>query len=222
MAASSDRRSPRILPAAALLAGLVVFCWVFPPFRIKRLTPPASETSTVTSGVFDAKATAAKIWNEQLIPASGRAADLAAVVQAVRQDPGSARKAFGKPAGVGVDYFFVQGSGNVVARERSVLRVAVDGAPDEIVSLRIGPVFGNTVRDGSGLLDVNAFPGLQEFNTLSAELNAIVEKQVLPPLREKANVGATVRFAGCAEVPESAEAPGESLFMVVPVRAEVQ
>jgi predicted lipoprotein len=88
-----------------------------------------------------------------------------------------------------------------------------------VVALRIGPVFGNTVRDGCGLLDVNAFPGLEEFNALSAELNALVERNVLPALKAGANVGATVRFAGCAEAPESAPDAGEPLLLIVPIQA---
>ena len=59
-------------------------------------------------------------------------------------------------------------------------------AESEIIAVRTGPVFGNTVREGTGLLDVNNFPGLQEFNALSAELNALIEKSVLPALRDHA------------------------------------
>jgi predicted lipoprotein len=69
---------------------------------------------------------------------------------------------------------------------------------------------------------VNSFPGLQEFNALSAELNSLVEKNVLPLLREQAVVGATVHFVGCAEAPESAAAASEPLLMIVPVQAEVR
>ena len=125
-------------------------------------------------------------------------------------------------AGLGTAYFFVRGSARVVARERNTLRLAPEGAAAEIIAIRLGPVFGNTVRDGCGLLDVNAFPGLQEFNALSAELNALVEKSVLPALREKATVGTTVHFVGCAEAPESAAEAGEPLLTLVPVQAEVR
>ena len=109
----------------------------------------------------------------------------------------------------------------MVAREKNILRLAPAGAESEIVVIRLGPVFGNTVRDGCGLLDVNAFPGLQEFNDLSAALNTLVEKNVLPLLREKAVVGATVNFVGCAEAPENAADAGEPLLTIVPVRVEI-
>ena len=68
------------------------------------------------------------------------------------------------------------------------------------VSLETGKIFGNAVRDGTGLLDVNDFPNSQDFNALSSEINRRIEQQVLPALRKKAAVGATVRFVGCAEI----------------------
>ena len=77
-------------------------------------------------------------------------------------------------------------------------------------------------RDGCGLLDVNSYPGLAEFNALSGELNTLVEKSVLPTLREKASVGAAVHFVGCAEAPESAADADEPLLTIIPVRAEVR
>lgn len=45
--------------------------------------------------------------------------------------------------------------------------------------LETGPVFGNVLRDGTGLLDVNDFPNSQDFNALSSEINRRVEEQVL-------------------------------------------
>jgi predicted lipoprotein len=219
MAGSSNRAQPRLLRFAALLVGGGIFFWLVPLFHVRRVSTPSTETPGAAAGSFNPKASAETFWRERLTPAARQAADL---VQALRTNPESAKRTFGKSVGVGADYFFVRGTGKVVARERNVLHIAVEGAPNEVVALRIGPVFGNIVRDGNGLLDVNSFPGLQEFNALSAELNALVEKEILPGLRDKANVGASVYFAGCAEAPESASDAGEPLFTVVPVQAEVR
>ena len=88
------------------------------------------------------------------------------------------------------------------------------------IALRIGPVFGNTVRDGCGLLDLNRSPGLTEFNAVAAELNRLVEQRVQPTLRAAA-VGATVSFTGTAEMPEALPADGPALLFI-PVVAEVK
>src|ERR1051326_2274898 len=95
MAESSDRVLPRPLRYAALIVVGVVFVWVFPLFHVKRLSGPGTETPVAVAGVFDPKTAAEKFWQERLMPAVGRAADLARVVQAVRENPESARKSFG-------------------------------------------------------------------------------------------------------------------------------
>jgi predicted lipoprotein len=171
---------------------------------------------------FDAAAAAWQIWKADLRSAAQRAPDLKTFAAQIRENPDEARKKHARAAGLGTAYYFVRGSGKVVERDRNYLRIALDGTEPLVVALRIGPVFGNAVRDGCGLLEVNSFPGLQEFNALAAELNALVEKNVLPAVREKAQVGAHVQFAGCAEAPESVAGSGEPLLTIVPVECEVR
>ena len=214
---------PAVLVAVAV--ALAVLLYFFPLFHVVSLKSPAAATATAAANApaaFDAAAAAAKFWQADLPAAIPRAVALSTLAPAVRANAESAKTQFAKAAGLGAAYFFLRGSGKVVARDRNYLRIAPDGAATEIVALRLGPIFGNTVRDGSGLLDVNAFPGLQEFNDLSAALNALAEKNVLPLLREKAVVGTTVRFAGCAEAPESVADAGEPLLTIIPVQAEVR
>ena len=133
----------------------------------------------------------------------------------------TAIKTYARTVGLGAAYFFVSGEGRVVARERNAVRLAVGtGADAPVVELQTGPVFGNTVRDGTGLLDVNRVSSLQDFNALAAELNQRVEARVLPALRERAQTGTRVSFTGCAEAVESV--PGQPLLTIVPTRVEVR
>lgn len=102
-------------------------------------------------------------FGKRICPAAiPRAVELKALAPAIRANAETAKTKYAPAAGLGTAYYFARGSGKVVARERNTLRLALDHAASEIVTLRIGPIFGNTVRDGSGLLDVNSFPGLQE------------------------------------------------------------
>ena len=235
MAASEEARraSARLRAEGASRGGLksallfaaaaAVLFSIFPPFHVVSLkTSAAGNQARPVPAVFDPVIVAARIWKTDLPAAATRAVDLKALASLLRSNAETAKTQFAKSAGLGTAYYFVRGSGKIVARERNHLHVAIDGVPNEIVAVRIGPVFGNTVRDGCGLLDVNAFPGLQEFNALSAELNALVEKNVLPGLREKAVVGATLHFAGCGEAPETVAEVGEPLLTLVPVQAEIR
>ncbi|MBI5768813.1 MAG: DUF2291 family protein [Verrucomicrobia bacterium] len=216
--AVSVQKIPTI-PFAAVCVSGIALCF-FPLFRVVPLqTKGAVATAAVTGSgdaapaAFDPAAFTEKFWRERLTPAAARATDSTALVPALRRDPAAAAKQFARVAGVGGSgYYFFRGTGRVTAVERNRVLLDLDGVT---VALGTGPLFGNTVRDGTGLLNVNDFPGLAEFNALSAELNRLVEAQVFPVLRERARVGATLAFAGCAEAPESIESG--PLLVVVPV-----
>jgi predicted lipoprotein len=219
-AGGNARREPfvawPVIVAGVVFAGLLV---AFPPFRIvtKRAgdAPPANTSTGVAA--FDAVAFAEKFWRDQLAPAATRAPGAPILLADLRRDPAAAAKTHAHRVGLGnAAFYFVRGTGRVTAVERSRLLIELDGT---VVALRTGPVFGNVVRDGCGLLDVNQVPGLAEFNALSAELNRLVEARVQPPLKTVA-VGATITFAGCAEAPESLP-PAGPLLTFIPVTAEV-
>ena len=97
---------------------------------------------------------------------------------------------------------------------RSVTR----GTTNTEVSLQTGLLFGNAIRDGTGLLNVSDYPNSQDFNAISEALNRLVETRVQPKLREAAKVGAMIRFVGCAEVGD--ESTDLKPLKVVPVLAE--
>ena len=66
--------------------------------------------------------------------------------------------------------------------------------------IELGFVFGNAVRDATGLITASSYPNAQEFNDISAALNSMVEANVLPQLQQIAKVGDRIQFVGCAEV----------------------
>jgi predicted lipoprotein len=95
-----------------------------------------------------------------------------------------------------------------------------EGATSAEVSLQVGLLFSNAIRDGTGLLNVNDYPNSQDFNAISEALNHLVETRVQPKLRAQAKVGATIRFVGCAEVND--ESADLKPLKVVPVRTEIE
>ena len=204
---------------AAVAVGLALY--FFPLFHVVSLAGPPRIAPAVSTENFDAAVSAEKFWREQLVPAATRAGPASAVIAALRRDPAAARLLAHQAGLGGTAHFFVRGTARVVARERNSLLVTLDAVDGELVALRFGPLFGNAVRDGTGLLDVNAFPGVQEFNALSAALNRLVESRVHPVLRERAIVGARLDFVGIAEAPETAAVAGQPLLVFVPVQVEI-
>lgn len=198
---------------------LTLLLIVFPPFHIvSRRTVTALAARADAPETFAPAVFAARFWKERLQPAASHAPPAAPLLAALRQDAAAAAKTHAHRVGLGsAAYYFVRGTGRVVGVERSRVLLEVDGA---VIALRKGPVFGNVVRDGCGLLDVNQVPGLGEFNALSAELNRLVETRVQPPLQSVA-VGATLRFSGCAEAPETLPPPNSPWLNFIPLQAEV-
>jgi predicted lipoprotein len=217
-ATNSTSRSRRPWPLVVVAILAVALFVVFPPFRVGSKKTVADAAANASAAAFDPLAFVEKFWTEQLQPAADRAPDAAPVLADLRRDPAAALHTHAHRVGIGnAAYYFVRGTGRVTAVERSRLLVEIDGST---VAVRTGPVFGNAIRDGCGLLDVNQVPGLAEFNALSAELNRLVEERVQPALKSGIKVGATLIFAGCAEAPESLSATGPMLTFI-PVRAEV-
>ena len=194
-------------PAWLFPLGAVVICGVvFPPVSFRSR---AEVELTRATAQFSGRDFVQKFWNEHLVPSHARAHEAAVVHAALTRDRAAACAAHGRTLGIGGAYtFYLRGSGRVVSSTGDEVRLAVAGASDQAdIVIPLGLVFGNAVRDGTGLLDSSAFPNAQQFNDVAAELNALVESQVLPELQRIATVGARVAFVGCAELNEDANNP---------------
>jgi predicted lipoprotein len=144
------------------------------------------------------------------------------LLPAIQNDATAAKTKFSRSIGFSESYFyFVSGSGRVVAVSDDEISLAVtDGSTNKEVSLQTGLIFGNALRDGTGLLNASDYPNSQDFNDISAALNHLVETRVLPKLREQAKVGAEISFVGCAEVDD--ESTDLKPLKVIPIQTEVQ
>lgn len=204
------------LVAVVVLAGL---CCCFPLFHVVPLAQAAREKAAAT---FNPITFAEKFWSERLLTSLDQAVRAEELVPAVRTDAAAAKAKFSRSVGVSESYtYFVAGTGRVLVVSDDEIALAVTaGATDAEVSLQVGLLFGNAVRDGTGLLRVSDYPNSQDFNGISEALNHLIETRVQPKLRELAKVGARVKFTGCAEV--SDESADLKPLKVVPIRAEVE
>ena len=201
------------------MVGVVGLGWRFPLFHLVPLAQAAREKAAVT---FSPAGFAEKFWDERLRPSFSRAVPTENLLPAIQTNPAEAKKQFGRSFGVSESYtYFVAGQGRVLTvSDDEILLAVTEGATNAEISLQTGLLFGNAVRDGTGLLSVNDYPDSQDFNAISEALNRLVETRVQPKLREAAKVGATVRFVGCAEVND--ESSDLKPLKLVPVEATVK
>jgi predicted lipoprotein len=183
---------------AAALTAVGLISWQFPMFHVLRR---ADVVAAKQAEAFNAAQVAETLWQEQLMPALADAANAADVFAALDENPDAARRQFGRTIGMSrATFFLVQGSGAVVAIEKSRIGLALDYGTSPDLWLLTGPVFGNAIRDSTGLILSRDYPNSQHFNALSTELNAMVETRVLAPLRSQAGTGAHIHFTACVEV----------------------
>jgi predicted lipoprotein len=189
-------RTVRWLLPLLVLAGL---CWRFP---LVHCVPLKAAQASKAAAAFDAPGFAADFWTRRLLPAARTAVPANVLLPAIQADPAAAKKQFARSVGLGTDYFyFVSGTGRVVAVADDAISLACTaGSTNAEVALQTGLVFGDALRDGTGLLNVNDYPDSQNFNDLSAALDHLVETRVLPALRQQAKIGVSLSFTGCAEI----------------------
>ena len=203
--------------ASLILLGVV--CKFFPIFHIVPLKRAETEKN---AGTFDAAKFVEDFWSEKLPGSFDRAADAKELLTAVNDDPASAQKKYAHTLSLGGGYFYyLRGEGRILTTNKDSVSLAISAnATNAEVVLQTGLIFGNAVRDGTGLLNASDYSNLQDFNNISAGLNKLIEADVLPKLRADVYVGATVKFVGCAEVDD--ETTDLHPLQVVPVQAEVE
>lgn len=197
---------------------IAVVCWPFPLFHVVPLkTAEAKQAATV----FNATRFAESFWTNQLAASFSQTVPANALVTAIQSDPTAAKKKYSRSVGLGDTYFYyLSGTGQVTAVADDAISISLSsGSTNVDVLLQVGLVFGDAVRDGTGLLNASDYPNSQDFNDISAALDHLVETRVLPPLKET-KVGEKISFTGCAEVDD--ESNDLKPLKVIPVQIEKQ
>ena len=210
-------RAVRWFIALVIFAGI---CCRFPLFHVVTIK---SATAEKVAATFNATSFAETFWTNLLLAsASGKTVRTEILLPAIQADPAGAKKKFARSLGLSENYFyFVSGSGRIMAVSDDFVSLAVTGGSTNAeISLQTGLIFGDAVRDGTGLLNASDYPNSQDFNDISAALNHLVEARVLPKLRDQAKVGTNISFVGCAEVDD--ESIDLKPLKVIPIQTEVQ
>lgn len=221
-ASIAHRQRPIALWAMVVL--LLLLCAIFPPVRFRKYRMTANSSAAGTQALQPA-AIAEQFWIDRLLPAAQRSPDAPTVLAAMRSNPAAARTQYARtPAVGGPSYFLMTGHGQIISKNPREIGISLadgpspDASPDLVIST--GPLFGNAVRDGTGLLKPDDFPNSADYNALSSELNMLVKTRVLAPLKKRAQVEAKIHFSGVAQ--ESEDGSASLPLQLVPISAEVQ
>jgi predicted lipoprotein len=194
-------------PIALAVALLIVVgvIWRFPLFHVVRLDAASSVNELEK---FSAVEFAERFWNDRLLVLLAESPQARVVLAALRENPEKAGDRYGRTVGFSrARLLCVRGSGTVVSIDKQGVGVSLNGASGspELV-LQTGMLFGNTVRDASGLLDAGEFSNSQHYNEISTELNRMVETHVIVELKQRSEVGKLIKFYACGQfLPESSD-----------------
>jgi predicted lipoprotein len=207
-----ERRFVLKLLAWAFVVALASY--VFPPFHIRALQP-AGVPVAAAPGAIDVPRFAEKFWNEKLVSPAAQGVEVHSLITALNESPAHAAEKYGHRAGIGGKAFFlVLGEGRVTSVDRRGVWLSVQGKSAPRLVLITGPVFGNALRDVTGLLDIKDFSSF-DFNALGAELNRLAETHAQPALRSAGQPGATLSFVAAGELDDASGA--QPVLKLVPI-----
>ncbi|WP_420150314.1 DUF2291 domain-containing protein [Spirosoma sp.] len=184
----------------------------------KKLDEVKASAGTTGGSTFNAAAYAQKFWTEKLLPATSNAADLPTLTTLLKTDKAKGFDTYSHALGIGnIRYFLVKGEGKITSVGNDDVSVTLPSG--ETVKVATEYIFGNAARDASGLIKITEFDNTMDLNNVSAELNSIIRKQVVPSFKASAKPGATVKFVGAIEL--NREYLHLNNLEVIPISVEV-
>lgn len=127
----------------------------------------------------------------------------------------------GRKLGISNDYYFVvDGNATVLTIGEENVRIRLEG--ENAAELRIATafIFGNTIREASGMAHIGDFQNTMDFNNISVAVNDRVRTDIVPPFLSKVEEGSQVYFKGAVEV--NTKNPDFKNLRIVPLILEIQ
>lgn len=161
--------------------------------------------SEVQAGIADGKLNTEEytrnFWDKKLMPSLKKAIDINTLVNLLQTNPDKAFKDHAHALGIGnLQYFMIKGEGQVVSINENDVELNIVGAGNQRVRVATEYVYGNAVRDASGLLNMNEFDNTGIFNEVSAGINKIIRAEVLPSFKKSVAENDKVQFVGAIEL----------------------
>ena len=196
-----------------VVIGLVAYKSVY----VKKL----SEIKAVIDEKFDAVAFSKKLWEEKLPTKLGSAVELATFIKTTQSNPADAFSKYTNALGIGnYRYALIKTEGIVTnINDDDIALQTKMGDSLMTVNLATEFIYGNAIRDASGLVDVKDFPNTMDLNNISEELNKMVRKTVLPLFKAAVKKGDKVIGTGAIEIHK--EHVKWSELEIIPVQLQI-
>jgi len=177
-----------------VVIGLVAYKSVY----VKKL----SGMKVANNEKFDAGSFSKKLWEEKLPAKLGSAVDLAIFIKATQTNQADAFSKYTNALGIGnYRYALIKAEGIVtdINEDDIMLQLKLG---DSLMKAKLATefIYGNAIRDASGLVEVKDFPNTMDLNNISEVLNKMVRKTVLPPFKAAVKKGNRIIVTGAIEI----------------------
>jgi len=158
--------------------------------------------ASLTAKQFNAAAYAQTFWTDKLLPNLDKAIDITQLTGMLSTDHAKTFDTYSHALGIGnLRYFLVKGKGTITSINEDDISVLLQtDTSKQTIIIATEFIFGNAVRDATGLININEFNNTMDFNNVSAEVNKIIREKVLPPFKQKAKKGDAIEFTGAIEL----------------------
>lgn len=117
----------------------------------------------------------------------------------VKSNPDSAFKAYGNRLGIGESaYFMINAQGKLLEKNENSLKIDTENGVTMNVDTKF--IFGNAIRDASGLVKLTDFKTNADFNKVSEELNTVIREKAIPENLKNINKGDVISVTGAIKL----------------------
>src|SRR6187402_366512 len=166
-----------------VVIGLVAYKSVY----VKKL----SGMKATTDEKFNANVFSKKLWEEKLPAKLGSAVELGTLIKASETNPADAFSKYTNALGIGnYRYALIKAEGFVTDINEDDITLQVK-LGDSLMAAKLATefIYGNAIRDASGLVDVKDFSNTMDLNNISEELNKMVRTTILPTFKSAVKKG---------------------------------
>lgn len=179
----------------AIGVAVVALCLYFSVY-FENLTQRRAE---LESKIFNPEQILDRFWNEDLDRIFEEALEWTVFDRMLLENPSELLEKHGKTLGIGAAYSFVV-QGEAVVGQLEEEKVNLTPFSRNRYALQSGFVFGNTVREASGVFPIDDFENTMDFNIISSEINTHIVREVIAPVVGGLSSGTRVSFYGAIDV----------------------
>lgn len=197
-----------------LLAILIVALLGYNSVYFKKL----SEVKNAKKENFDFAAYADSIYFKGILK-NKKNISLNNLINLFQNNPETAFKKYGNRLGIGNSaYFMIQSTGKILDVKDGLYTIADE--KNGVIYVDTKYIFGNAIRDASGLVKLTDFKTNAQFNKVSESLNHIVRDSIIPVAIKKVKIGDSITFTGAIKLSKN-----QNLFKditVIPTQIKLQ